>query len=184
MSPIGVRPQPAFVRPLAPAEGQRLERLSRQAKHASTRQRAAILLASVTEMSAREIADMWMTDESHERKVIHNFNQHGFDSLRPRFRGGRPRRISTEDEHRIVALAGARPETLGVPLTAGACTSWPSTCAGRRSPCRPPTWAGSSPVPGSPSSAHAPGRRAPIRTRRRRRPASSLSTARRLQTVS
>ncbi len=112
-----MRPPSVFVRPLAPAEGQRLKRLSRQAKHAPTRQRAAILLASATEMSAREIADMWMTDESHVRKVIHDFNQQGFDSLRPRFRGGRPRRISTDDEHRIVALAGARPETLGVPLT-------------------------------------------------------------------
>jgi transposase len=106
-----------FVRPLAPAEGQRLKRLSRQAKHASARQRAAILLASATAMSAREIAEMWMTDESHVRKVIHEFNQHGFASLRPRLGGGRPRRISTEDEARIVALAGARPETLGVPLT-------------------------------------------------------------------
>jgi transposase len=58
-----------------------------------------------------------MTDESHVRKVIHDFNQHGFASLRPRFGGGRPRRISTEDELRIVSLAGARPSTLGVPLT-------------------------------------------------------------------
>lgn len=112
-----MRPPSVFVRPLAPAEGQRLKRLSRKAKHASTRQRAAILLASATEMSAREIAEMWMSDESHVRKVIHDFNQHGFASLRPRFRGGRPRRISSEDEARIVALAGARPDTLGVPLT-------------------------------------------------------------------
>jgi len=114
---VSMRPPSVFVRPLAPAEGQRLKRLSRQAKHASTRQRAAILLASATEMSAREIAEMWMSDESHVRKVIHEFNQHGFDSLRPRFRGGRPRRISTDDEARIVAIAGARPDTLGVPLT-------------------------------------------------------------------
>ena len=112
-----MRPPSVFVRPLAPAEGQRLKRLSKQAKHASTRQRAAILLASATEMSAREIAELWLTDESHVRKVIHDFNQHGFDSLRPRFRGGRPRRISTDDEQRIVAIAGARPDTLGVPLT-------------------------------------------------------------------
>jgi predicted ArsR family transcriptional regulator len=75
-----MRPPSVFVRPLAPAEGQRLKRLSRQAKHASTRQRAAILLASATEMSAREIAEMWMTDESHVRKVIHDFNEHGFAS--------------------------------------------------------------------------------------------------------
>jgi hypothetical protein len=36
-----------------------------------------ILLASATEMSAPEIAEMWMTDESHVRKVIHDFNRHG-----------------------------------------------------------------------------------------------------------
>jgi transposase len=112
-----MRPPSVFVRSLAPVEGQRLKRLSRQAKHASTRQRAAILLASASEMSAREIAEVWLTDESHVRKVIHDFNQQGFDSLRPRFRGGRPRRISTDDEARIVAVAGARPDTLGVPLT-------------------------------------------------------------------
>ena len=112
-----MRPPSVFVRPLAPVEGQRLKRLSKQAKHSSTRQRAAILLASATEMSAPEIAQMWMTDESHVRKVIHDFNQHGFASLRPRFRGGRPRRISTDEQARIVAVAGARPDTLGVPLT-------------------------------------------------------------------
>src|ERR1051325_10393969 len=114
---VSMRPPSVFVRPLAPVEGQRLKRLSRQAKHASPRQRAAILLASASEMSAREIAEMWLTDESHVRKVIHEFNQHGFESLRPRFGGGRPRRISIDDEQRIVAIAGARPDTLGVPLT-------------------------------------------------------------------
>ncbi len=119
-----MRPPSVFVRPLAPFEGQRLKRLSKQAKHSSTRQRAAILLASATMMSAPEIAEMWMTDESHVRKVIHEFNQHGFASLRPRFGGGRPRRISTDEEARIVAVAGARPDTLGVPLTRWRTRSW------------------------------------------------------------
>jgi transposase len=112
-----MRPPEVFVRELAPEEGQRLKRLSKQSKVASTRQRASILLASATLMSAPQIARMWMTDESHVRKVIHDFNQHGFDSLRPRFEGGRPRRISTDDEQQIVAVAGARPDTLGVPYT-------------------------------------------------------------------
>jgi transposase len=97
--------------------GQRLKRLSKQSKVASTRQRASILLASNTLMSVPQIARMWMTDESHVRRVIHEFNQHGFGSLRPRFGGGRPRRISTDDEQRIVAIAGARPDTLRVPYT-------------------------------------------------------------------
>lgn len=112
-----MRPPEVFVRELAPYEGQRLKRLSKQSKVASTRQRASILLASATLMSAPQIARMWMTDESHVRKVIHDFNEHGFASLRPRFGGGRPRRISIDDEQRIVAVAGARPDTLGVPYT-------------------------------------------------------------------
>lgn len=112
-----MRPSEVFVRELVPAEGQRLKRLSKQSKLASTRQRALILLASNTLMSAPEIARMLLTDESHVRKVIHDFNRHGFESLRPRFRGGRPRRISTDDEARIVAVAGARPSTHGVPYT-------------------------------------------------------------------
>ena len=112
-----MRPPEVFVRELRPDEGQRLKRLSKTSKVASTRQRAMILLASNTLMSAPQIAAMLLTDESHVRKVIHDFNRHGWDSLRPRFRGGRPRRISIDDEHRIVAVAGARPDRLGVPFT-------------------------------------------------------------------
>lgn len=112
-----MRPPEVFVRELAPHEGQRLKRLSKTAKHQATRQRASILLASATLMSVPQIARMWMTDEEHVRRVIHDFNRHGFDSLRPRFGGGRPRRIQSDDEARIVALAGARPDALGVPST-------------------------------------------------------------------
>jgi transposase len=114
---VSMRPPEVFVRELAPFEGQRLKRLSRQSKLASTRQRALILLASNTLMSPPEIARALQTDESQVRKVIHEFNRHGFDSVRPRFGGGRPRRISADDEARIVAGAGARPDTLGVPYT-------------------------------------------------------------------
>src|SRR6059036_3798494 len=69
-----MRPPEVFVRELAPHEGQRLKRLSKRSKVASTRQRASILLASATLMSAPQIARMWMTDESHVRKVIHDSN--------------------------------------------------------------------------------------------------------------
>src|SRR6059036_2669679 len=72
-----MRPPEVFVRELAPLEGQRLKRLSKQSKLASTRQRASILLASNTLMSVPQIARMWMTDESHVRRVIHDFNENG-----------------------------------------------------------------------------------------------------------
>ena len=65
-----MRPPEVFVRPLAHGEAVTLKRRSKRAKHFSTRQRAAILLASNTGMSAPEIARMWQTDESHVRKVI------------------------------------------------------------------------------------------------------------------
>jgi 1,4-alpha-glucan branching enzyme len=84
-SEVVMRPPEVFVRPLAHEEAVRLKRLSKEAKHQSTRQRAAILLASNTRMSAPEIARMWMTDESHVRKVIHEFNERGWDSLRPNY---------------------------------------------------------------------------------------------------
>jgi transposase len=112
-----MRPPEVFVRALVPEQGQRLKRLSKTSKNSAVRERALILLASNTLMSAPQIARMLLTDESHVRRVIHDFNRDGFDSLRPRTGGGRPRRISTDDEARIVALAGARPDTLGVPYT-------------------------------------------------------------------
>jgi transposase len=91
--------------------------MSKRAKHFSTRQRAAILLASATKHTVPQIASMWQTDESHVRTVIHEFNEQGFESLRPKYGGGRPRRITSDQRQRIVAVAGARPDTLGEPFT-------------------------------------------------------------------
>jgi len=112
-----MRPPSVFVRPLLHDEALRLKRMSKRAKHECTRQRAAVLLASNVRMAVSQIAEMWHTDPSWVRKVIHEFNERGMDSLRPRYRGGRPRRITTEQRQRIVSVAGARPDKQGVPLT-------------------------------------------------------------------
>ncbi len=112
-----MRPPSVFVRPLLHEEAVRLKRLSRRAKHESTRQRASVLLASNVRMPVPQIAEMWRTDPSWVRKVIHEFNERGMDSLRPRYRGGRPRRITTDQRQRIVSVAGARPDAQGIPLT-------------------------------------------------------------------
>jgi transposase len=114
---VVMRPPSVFVRELSPGEGERLKRMARRAKHFSTRQRAAIVLASASRHTVPQIAAMWQTDESHVRKVIHEFNERGLDSLRPEYRGGRPRRITADQRKRIVAVAGARPDTLGEPFT-------------------------------------------------------------------
>ena len=95
MSPnreVAMRPPEVFVRELTPEEGVRLRSISRRAKYQSKRERAMILLASATGMSAPEVAEVVRTDDSHVRKVIHSFNEKGFESLDPDYRGGRPGR--------------------------------------------------------------------------------------------
>jgi transposase len=112
-----MRPPEVFVRPLAHDEALALKRRAKQAKHFSTRQRAAILLASNVGNSAGQIAAMWLTDESHVRGVIHDFNERGMASLDPDYRGGRPRRITSQRRREVVAVAGARPDAQGIALT-------------------------------------------------------------------
>src|SRR5262245_35804243 len=68
---VVMRPPSVFVRPLLHEEAVRLKRLSRRAKHECTRQRAAVLLASNVRMPVPLIAEMWRTDPSWVRKVIH-----------------------------------------------------------------------------------------------------------------
>lgn len=114
---VVMRSPEVFVRELSPDEGNRLKRLSKTARHATKRQRALICWASATRMSVPVIARLVDSDESHVRKVIHAFNERGFESLDPEWRGGRPRRITDAERERIVAVAGARPDSMGVPLT-------------------------------------------------------------------
>jgi len=114
---VAMRPPEVFVRELAPAEAQKLKRASTAAKHRSKRIRAMILLASATEMSAPEIARLYITDETHVRKVIHEFNERGFPSLDPDYRGGRPKSTTPAERDRIVAVARTRPDHQGVALT-------------------------------------------------------------------
>jgi transposase len=112
-----VRPPEVFVRALEPAEARKLKRLATDGKHRSTRIRAMILLASATEMAAPQIAQLYLTDADHVRKVIHDFNDRGFGALDPDYRGGRPKTTTPEQRDAVVAVARARPDTQGVALT-------------------------------------------------------------------
>ena len=114
---VSMRPPSVFVRELTAAEGQRLRSISRRARYQSKRQRAMILLASASGMEAAQIARALQTDDSHVRKVIHAFNERGFPSLDPDYRGGRPRKTTPAQRDRIVAVARTRPDHQGVPLT-------------------------------------------------------------------
>src|SRR4051795_6810506 len=114
---VAMRPPEVFVRELSAQEGSRLKSISRKAQYQSKRQRAVILLASATGMSAPQIAAMARTDESHGRKVIHAFNEEGVASLDPDYPGAQPQNTPPEQRYRFVAVARARPDTQGVALT-------------------------------------------------------------------
>lgn len=112
-----MRKPSVFVRDLSPGEGRLLKSKSRTAKHFATRQRAQILLASATGMAPADIARALSTDESHVRKVIKAFNEEGFESLNPRYRGGRPRKVDPDTAAKVVKIALDPPQVSGVPLT-------------------------------------------------------------------
>ncbi len=57
-----MRSPSVFVRELRPEEGNRLKRLSRKAKHESTRERALVCWASATRMSVAQIAALVGTE--------------------------------------------------------------------------------------------------------------------------
>ncbi len=79
--------------------------------------RALVVLASAGGNTVPVIARLMATSEDRVREVIHRFNESGTSSLDPRWAGGRPRRITTDDEAFIVETASARPEALGLPFT-------------------------------------------------------------------
>jgi transposase len=89
----------------------------RKSRRQALRQRAEILPASVVYTPVYQIALIFRTDESYVRKVIHAFNESGFESLNPKVGTGRPRTFEQAIRERIVAIALAPPTTVGEPLT-------------------------------------------------------------------
>jgi transposase len=115
---VGGVAEPVRARRLTQDEGRRLQQLVRRGKHDSVRvRRALIIMASASGTPVPAIARLVAADEDTVREVIHRFNQIGLRALDPQWAGGRPRRISDEDEAFIVATAITRPGTLGRPFT-------------------------------------------------------------------
>jgi hypothetical protein len=105
-----------FVRPLERSEMKFLGHLRKSRRHA-LRQRAEILLASMVYTPVYQIALIFRTDEAYVRKVIHAFNEFGFERLNPKVGTGRPKTFEPAIRDQLVAIALAPPTTLGEPLT-------------------------------------------------------------------
>ena len=107
------------VRRLTDEEGQRLQRIVRRGhgKSATRYRRAMVILASGSGNDVEVIARLVQTSPDRVREVIHRFNEMGLGCLDPRWAGGRPRRITNEDEAFLVETATTRPVKLGLPFT-------------------------------------------------------------------
>jgi len=79
------------VREIDGDEGWRLVRIIRRGRWSVvTWRRAQTVLLSAQGMDVAAIAKVAFTSKDRVRDVIRNFNADGFDSLYPRYKGGRP----------------------------------------------------------------------------------------------
>ena len=106
------------VRDLAPQEGQKLLSIIRRGSGSVVRwRRAQIVLWSAQHMSVQQIAEIAFTSEDRVREVIHNFNADGFDSLAPKYSGGRPPTFTLPERQQIKKVALSRPQDHGLPFS-------------------------------------------------------------------
>ncbi len=59
---------------------------------------------------------MTFTSADRVRDVIHNFNADGFDSLCPKYRGGRPKTFTLPERREIKKIAKSKPAEHGLPF--------------------------------------------------------------------
>jgi transposase len=106
------------VRELSNDEGQRLLRIVRRCSGSVvTWRRAQMVLLSAQGMDPAGIAKVTFTSVDRVRDVIHNFNADGFDSLRPKYAGGRPPRFDPGQRAQIKKIALSRPADHGLPFS-------------------------------------------------------------------
>jgi transposase len=110
------------VRRLTDEEGRTLQRIVRRGGGKTMvsvvrYRRAMVVLASAGGNTVEVIARLVQTSPDRVREMIHRFNEMGMGSLDPQWAGGRPRRITTEDEAFIVTTAKERPAKAGRPFS-------------------------------------------------------------------
>ena len=106
------------VREISDDEGNRLKRIVRRGSGSVvTWRRAQMVLWSAQGMSVAQIARLAFTSEDRVRDVLHNFNADGFDSLYPRYAGGRPPAFTLAERREIKKIAKSRPAEHELPFS-------------------------------------------------------------------
>jgi len=76
-----------------------------------------MVLLSAQGMDVAQIAKVAFTSADRVRGVINNFNDDGFDSLYPRYAGGRPPTFSLPQRREVKKVALSRPVDHGLPFS-------------------------------------------------------------------
>jgi transposase len=106
------------VRDITNEEGNRLLRIVRRSSGSVvTWRRAQMVLLSAQAMDVAEIARVSFTSPDRVRDVLHNFNLDGFDSLYPRYAGGRPPTFTLAQRRQIKQAALSRPVDHALPFS-------------------------------------------------------------------
>ena len=106
------------VREITSQEGNRLLRIVRRSTGSVvTWRRAQMVLLSTQGMDVAQIAQVTFTSPDRVRDVLHNFNLDGFDSLYPRYRGGRPPTFTLAQRRAIKQRALSRPQDHDLPFS-------------------------------------------------------------------
>ena len=109
---------PVQVRAISNDEGNRLLRIVRRGSGSVvTWRRAQMVLLSAQRMPVAKIAEVTFTSPDRVRDVLHNFNTDGFDSLYPRYAGGRPPRFDLRQRAEIKKIALGRPTDHDLPFS-------------------------------------------------------------------
>lgn len=98
--------------------GRRLLRIIRRgAGSVVTWRRAQMVLLSMQGMPVARIAEVSFTSDDRVRDVIHNFNTDGFDSLYPKYKGGRPKTFTLPERREIKKIAKSKPAEHDLPFS-------------------------------------------------------------------
>ena len=106
------------VREITDEEGNRLLRIVRRSSGSVvTWRRSQMVLLSAQGMDVAQIAKVAFTSADRVREVVNNFNDDGFDSLYPRYAGGRPPKFSLPQRREVKKVALSRPVDHGLPFS-------------------------------------------------------------------
>jgi hypothetical protein len=116
------------VREIEDDEGRRLLRIIRRGtRSVVTWRRAQMVLLSAQGMPVAKIAEVTFASDDRVRDVIHNFNADGFESLYPKYKGGRPKTFTLPERREIKKIAKSRPADTTCRSRPGAWPSWPTS---------------------------------------------------------